>query len=158
MTNIARNAIVALTNEFSWIKGDYEQYEVESCGECRPCLEGLTLDCDDATYSDQPSGFCMLGALGWAYDAEPRIFETGWLDDTEEAVNHPELLKAVTTVAEVIKEQFPDRLRESTPIHQIPCFVPSFNDHEDTTLSDVVLVLEKAAVKLDESVDSTTLA
>lgn len=43
---------------------------------------------------------------------------------------------------DVIDEQFPDR----------PMSVVGFNDHKDTTFADVELVLEKAALKLDEAV------
>src|SRR5258707_1332275 len=48
---------------------------------------------------------------------------------------------------DVIKEQFPDRISGPYATHWI-----EFNDHSKTTLSDVILVLEKASVKYDESI------
>jgi hypothetical protein len=52
-------------------------------------------------------------------------------------------------VAEIIKEQFPDRLRSSHRLYP-SSIIPTFNDHPNTTLEDVQLVLRKAAIQCDE--------
>lgn len=46
---------------------------------------------------------------------------------------------------ETIREQFPERIR-------IQESIAAFNDHEETTFEDVMLVLEKAAIRVEERV------
>jgi hypothetical protein len=67
-------------------------------------------------------------------------------------------------VRDIILEQFPDRTRDAfctcteckrkkgnlSPA----AIIPRFNDHPDTTFEDVLLVLEKAAIKCDEVLGS----
>ncbi len=48
---------------------------------------------------------------------------------------------------EVATEQYPDR----TMAHG--GFFPDFNDHEDTTEAEVVAIMEKVAVRLDEEIE-----
>lgn len=55
-----------------------------------------------------------------------------------------EVTKAVKILGEIVLEQFPDRVFYEN-------FV-GFNDHSATTEDEVVMVLEKAAVKFDEMV------
>lgn len=52
-------------------------------------------------------------------------------------------------IEEVIKEQFPDRY---IPDQIFPAPMPYFNDHEKTVIEDVIMVLEKAAIKWDERI------
>jgi hypothetical protein len=47
---------------------------------------------------------------------------------------------------DVISEQYPDRL------NMAPAIIPSFNDHPDTTLADIIAVLEKASVRAQEQI------
>ena len=51
---------------------------------------------------------------------------------------------AVVEMVKVAKEQYPERLSEDYPVYT------DFNDHPDTTEADVIAVMEKAAVRLDE--------
>lgn len=44
----------------------------------------------------------------------------------------------------ILVEQFPDRAVVLNTPGVEPVWVPRFNDHEDTTLDDVILVCEKA--------------
>jgi hypothetical protein len=80
-------------------------------------------------------GVCMIGAFRKA-----ELYEWSNWEFANPAFYMP--------VEEVIKEQFPDRL-----IYSGMEGIPAFNDHEDTTLDDVLLVLEKASIKYDEMVD-----
>lgn len=49
-------------------------------------------------------------------------------------------------LASVVEEQYPDRLaRDAFRTHEV-----QFNDHPDTTLPEVLSVLEKAAVRASE--------
>lgn len=49
--------------------------------------------------------------------------------------------EGLTTLNKVIGEQFPERLPQPTGWYSV---VPTFNDHPDTTLDDVILCCEKA--------------
>lgn len=73
--------------------------------------------------SDAQNGpFCMLGAV-------PNPLLDTW----------PEHI-----VDGIIRDQYGDRIMQGYRI------IPTFNDHRDTTFSDVERVLEKAAVKWEE--------
>lgn len=56
---------------------------------------------------------------------------------------------AVERVAAVIREQYPERTMDRL-FHEQVLF--RFNDHPDTTVEDVILVLTKASVRRDEVV------
>lgn len=49
---------------------------------------------------------------------------------------------------EVAAEQYPDRIRSGPERYRL---VVLFNDHPDTTVAEVVAVLEKAAARLEEA-------
>ena len=58
-------------------------------------------------------------------------------------------------LAQVIKEQFPERIcAATTKAHPFPSHthmvITEFNDHPFTTFADVALVTEKAAIKVEE--------
>ena len=79
-------------------------------------------------------GFCAVGALNFV--------------GVREIVSSGQQSHDGDVVADVIREQYPDRVN-------LPCrtgfaAIVRFNDHEDTTQDEVVAVLEKAAIKLDE--------
>lgn len=59
------------------------------------------------------------------------------------------LTTALASMSAVVLEQYPDRLEGSDlgPIAQ-------FNDHPDTTETEVLAVMEKASVKFNEHFDS----
>lgn len=76
-------------------------------------------------------GVCLYGGFRLA------IKEFGSIFDIEGAER---------SIIDVIVEQFPERQEMGQNE------IPSFNDHKDTRIEDVVMVLEKAAVKLDEVV------
>ena len=75
---------------------------------------------------DEQGRLCMYGAL---HDAAGCIVP----DVTE-------------MVQQVITEQFPDRV-----LADRFCVISLFNDHPDTTVEDVIAVLEKTAAQLEES-------
>lgn len=78
-------------------------------------------------------GYCLGVALGQTCRAA-----NSWEDNC--------YYKHVSDVVEaVIAEQFPDRYDSSERFSH-------FNDHDDTTIEDIALVLEKAAIRLDETV------
>lgn len=70
--------------------------------------------------------YCYLTALGWES-----------VDELEEARDRAE---------KIIREQFPERCVEGAGS---VFTVTDFNDHPDTTLDDVLLVLEKAAIEAE---------
>lgn len=89
-------------------------------------------------FTDASGRHCLQGALYQAHGERP--FD-------ERQVGHPVsggLAVDVRLVNEVIVTEFPDR---SGSIG-----VSRFNDHPDTTLDDVLLVMEKAAVRKEERV------
>jgi hypothetical protein len=72
--------------------------------------------------------YCMLGSLGF----------TGF--------SQAQYDRDVDTIAEVIREQFPERVMTTDSAH----LVAHFNDMDSTTWTDVEKVMEKAAIKRDE--------
>lgn len=77
---------------------------------------------------------CAIGALAVAMNEGSNldIFSYGLVEKSPLAIQ----------VGKIAKEQFPDRTSKG--------YVTVFNDHEDTTLDDVIMVFEKAAVWIDE--------
>ncbi len=88
------------------------------------------------TFTDGAGRHCLQGALYEAHGICPV--------DTRAAVRpvSGELAADVRLVNEVIRDQFPERVGGIG--------ASRFNDHPDTTVEDVVKVLEKAAVRKDE--------
>jgi hypothetical protein len=82
------------------------------------------------TFEDQSGRMCLFGALSAAHTA---AIEQG----------HPMDRAWLNRVRGVVQEQFPNRTTGA---------LMSFNDHPDTTVDDVVLVLEKAAIRRIEQV------
>lgn len=97
---------------------------------------------DDNPYE---SPACLMGSMYRVLDMMPARYHY--------------LPLASQTLEAVISEQFPDRF---TPSQEHPGLekgtvsaggvVVQFNDHKDTTLDEVILVLEKAAMKEAERV------
>lgn len=84
-------------------------------------------------FGNAKNGFCILGAVRETMGGQMfchNIFNTN---------EH-------STLRDVILEQFPDRVN---PLSDV---VPNFNDHDSTKIEDVILVMEKAAIKMDEVV------
>ena len=92
----------------------------------------------------------------WVLD---RLREKGWMKGSFGPTHGPNCLVGASQnvplpgigwerlcdrVDMVVKEQYPERRKGSLAT------VPNFNDHPDTTFSDVERVLEKAAVKWEE--------
>lgn len=93
--------------------------------------------------NDDQTEFCMLGALGMASNG---FYDHFSKEDTD-------------LLEEIIKSEYPDRLPEEKevlgvngPITYKMSIIPGFNDHEDTTLCDVVTVFEKASARRDEQI------
>ena len=78
---------------------------------------------------------CVLGAIAEAR-GENRLTWTMYDHDSS----------VLLTLSEVVDSQFHDRIGVQDGINKIWCF----NDHPRTTYDDVRLVLEKAAIQLDE--------
>ncbi len=89
-------------------------------------------------FTDDSGRHCLQGALYEAYGLCA-------LDSRGVGVRlSRELAEDVRLVNDVIEAQFPERFGGIG--------VSRFNDHPDTTIEDVVRVMEKAAVRKDERV------
>ena len=89
-------------------------------------------------FTDDAGRHCLQGALYEAHGVVPRCGDKPGLALTED------LAADVRMVNHVIEEQYPDRFGAIG--------VARFNDHPETTVDDVVRVLEKAAARSDEIV------
>jgi hypothetical protein len=87
-------------------------------------------------FTDHAGRHCLQGALYDAHQIGPVGEHPVWRPVTAE------LGADVRLVNEVIQDQFPERAGGIG--------ASRFNDHPDTTLEDVILVMEKAAVRKDE--------
>ncbi len=89
-------------------------------------------------FTDPSGRHCIQGALYETYGLQP-------FDGRQVGVPLTgEMADDVRLVNEVIEAQFPERTGGVG--------VSRFNDHPDTTMEDVVRVMEKAAVRKDERV------
>lgn len=108
---------------------------------------------------------CIYGALALAGGMSAIEIEYWWSQEDlgpNEGTYDICSQTAQNIVRDVISEQFPDRMdgvyhkdsgtRSWKPITDPVLVITYFNDHDDTTYEDVRLVLEKAAIKLDEHV------
>jgi hypothetical protein len=113
---------------------------------------------------DKDGQFCMRGALNCAHAGTP------WVDFSNEGgrLLWEELMADLDAVADVLGEQFPDRLLSqeikslppNTIVVKIPIpevlqhasSIPVFNDHPETMFADVEAVMEKAAVNRESEV------
>ena len=87
-------------------------------------------------FADEAGRHCLQGALYEAHGLHP-------FDDRQVGVPvRGELASDLRLVNEVVAAQFPDRAG--------PIGVSRFNDHPDTTVDEVLRVLEKAAIIRDE--------
>jgi hypothetical protein len=80
-------------------------------------------------------GVCIIGAIRHTaarHNVSPSLF----------------MHKPMAMIRSIINEQYPDRMDPEMAV------VPAFNDHKDTTIEDVIAVLEKASIELDEKGDS----
>lgn len=89
------------------------------------------------TFTDDAGRHCLQGALHEAYGCQPRR-------PGERTVSQAELAADLRLVNEIIASEYPERVGAVG--------VSRFNDHPDTTIDDIVRVLEKSAVRRDESV------
>lgn len=71
---------------------------------------------------------CLMGAISRASITQPMS----------------NVRRTLTNIEDIILEQFPERFIS------LGAITPNFNDHPDTTLEDVILVLEKAAIRAEE--------
>lgn len=86
------------------------------------------------TFTDDSGRHCLQGALYEAYGCQPRRPGT---------TAHSGLAADLRLVNETIACEYPDRVGAVG--------VSRFNDHPETTIDDVVRVLEKSAIRRDES-------
>ncbi len=90
------------------------------------------------TFTDGAGRHCLQGALFEAH---------GFLSMDTRNVGRPvagELAADIRLVNEVVRDQFPERVGGVG--------ISRFNDHPETTMEDVLRVMEKAAVRKDEQV------
>ena len=90
-------------------------------------------------FTDDTGRHCLQGALYEAHGCHPRL--QGKLTGTR---TDPELTADLRLLNETIAAEYPDRVGAVG--------VSRFNDHPDTTIDDVVRVLEKSAARRDETV------
>ena len=88
------------------------------------------------TQLDYSGRVCVVGAVNLAADGR-----TGHLPK-----KGSQSYRALLLISEVAKEQFPER---AYPAMEYPS---PFNDHDNTIIDDVLRVMDKAAVRLDEAV------
>lgn len=88
-------------------------------------------------FTDESGRHCLQGALYEAHGCMPR--RPGRLGHTLAG----ELAADVRLLNETIAAEYPERMGAVG--------ISRFNDHPETTIEDVVRVLEKAAVRRDES-------
>jgi hypothetical protein len=121
MSNLIKDAIGILQSS-GWTKGEYRH--------------------DDY-------GFCMLGAIAIAELREERYADSYREDVIQEVIDdaflnpNSDLGTALNLVLKTISDQHGRAVHE---IHEIA----RFNDSENTSFQDVIAVLEKAAVAMDE--------
>lgn len=90
------------------------------------------------SFTDQGGRHCLQGALYESHGLRP-------FDGRQVGVPlSRELVDDVRLVNEVVEDQFPERVGGVG--------VSRFNDHPQTTLEDVIRVMEKAAIRKDERV------
>ncbi len=89
-------------------------------------------------FTDESGRHCLQGALYEAHGCQPRV--PGRLGHTLTG----ELAADIRVLNETIAAEYPERMGAVG--------VSRFNDHPDTTIDDVVRVLEKSAVRRDETV------
>ncbi len=87
-------------------------------------------------FTDEAGRHCLQGALYEAHGLVPRCGDQPGVALTDD------LAADVRAVNHVIREQYPDRFGAVG--------IARFNDHRETTVDDVVRVLEKAAARHDE--------
>lgn len=90
------------------------------------------------TFTDEGGRHCLQGALYEAHGCRPRV--QGHLTGTG---TDPGLAADLRLVNETIAAEYPERVGAVG--------VSRFNDHPDTTIDDVVRVLEKSAIRRDET-------
>lgn len=90
-------------------------------------------------FTDETGRHCLQGALYEAHGCQPR--QHGKLSGTSA---DPDLTADLRLLNETIASEYPERVGAVG--------VSRFNDHPETTIDDVVRVLEKTAVRRDEAV------
>ena len=83
---------------------------------------------------------------GSIYGGHDNYCGLGWVDKVAKEQGVDETWSLWTLMGEVAREQFPERIN---PFADEVAFA-QFNDHRATTEDEVVAVMEKAAVRLDE--------
>ena len=81
---------------------------------------------------DDNGNFCGIGHI---------LYATPYEGSADNAIN---------LMSEVAKEQYSERI---DPDNRHTCKFAQFNDHPDTTEAEVIAVMEKASVRLDERID-----
>lgn len=111
-------------------------------------------------YVDADSGqnFCALGHISLQLGAtvEKSLFdgEDFYSLDTDSFEDLEDWNRANNLLVKVAKEQFPERYENlSGNLSFRADSIPYFNDHEDTTEEDMLIVFGKAAVLWDEEVN-----
>lgn len=86
-----------------------------------------------AYHKDGRKSACIMGAFEQIYDSYNGM---------------DAYYKDLHRVEDVVREQFPERISDPT---KAGFKVAIFNDDRDTTYDDVIMVLEKASIKWDET-------
>lgn len=88
-------------------------------------------------FTDEQGRHCLQGALYEAHGCTPR--QHGRLTRTS---TNGDITADIRLVNDIIAAEYPERVGAVG--------VSRFNDHPDTTIDDVVRVLEKSAIRRDE--------
>lgn len=89
------------------------------------------------SFHEAGGGYCALGAIRSAMQMDA----LSAIHYTAEAI----------ALARVIREQYPDRVHYSGRGNETFVTVTTFNDHIDTEPEDVLAMMDKAAVQMDEA-------
>ena len=87
------------------------------------------------SFTDATGAHCLQGALYEAHGCQPNR-------PGQRTASHAEVAADLRLVNEVIAAEYPERVGAVG--------VSRFNDHPETTVVDVIRVLEKSAVRHDE--------
>lgn len=101
--------------------------------------------------SDDNGNFCAGGIIESILEEKYGLTHLGQQPQTTWIEKDEELVARLSLLSKIAVEQYPDRLDTRCP--DSIWAVADVNDHKDTTEADMVALLEKAAVQLDERVE-----
>lgn len=109
----------------------------------RKALENLPGHWHQGSLGDGNGNYCGIGHLKLAMFGENGLDYSGMKGEG--------WVKYAKIMNDVAGEQYPERAREFSDLSLGPSFA-AFNDHPRTTEDEVITVMEKAAILVDEQI------